>query len=1508
MDFIFRAAEAFLKKHKRLQRYRRVFAFLAAVVVFATTYELILPAITMDRRRAAETPGVEIGVAAEGLEETEEILETEETAEEQNTEGETIDSTPSGETASDKTEETDSSDAPDASNASDYTSEESDEDVSDIVETDSAGETASNSDGSLMEGESTKDTTENSSGSEASDTASDAAIVFDGIGSEDQAAVSAENATGTGEEILSTEEILTDPVQLTFEAPDRSYLITATFDETAALPADVSLNAVEILSDTQYKDAEDNLLYADYIEYFEKTVDTLEKAGRLADTYVSSARFFDITFTGADGQPVEPAAPVNIAVKYNTEVLSAKDTDETLAVHFDDVKIEDRKDADLPEIGKAEVIETENQVKKDKIEEITFAAQKFSVYGLAATETLKTKVLTANGDTYEICVSYNQKAEIPEGAKLEAYELMPGTDEYEECVAKSANTDENGQTASRFFNISIIVDGAEYEPKAPVDVRITLKDTSPEEVAADKDITHFTNAGEVESIPQEVEGSSEGGAEVSFQMDSFSTVEVPLLGAGSTPTYTISVGGTKEINGTESSSTNSWSSSDETIATVSNSSTNTATVTGVKAGTATITHTYYVKKKFASEKFTINVEAASGEITETADASDGNVTVSVKRTGSTKKLEGSTLVVEKLTSGTDFEEYAQALTDNGGDVSALKGMYHIYLTDSNGDEVTVSNANMEVTITDPALTGLNNVNVGHFKKNNSGAIESKGFTNEESIVFKKYSVSDNSLTIKIQNFSVITIDESETESESINIVTTHTAGGYDGDEIRNDDTSRQIDYAYESYFINGSGITKTIEPTNIENIFKVNVTISKKASIELLQEYFQNAAGYVLQDNGSHSGANVKGSLGTYSCHKHDYKFHSTDQGTYSIEVRYRVGSETFSVQLYAGANANEGTYHKIIVPLPNGQWLNIHQQHMKKVIDFRDELPNGIDMDLTSIANTIYTALSSDYVLVENTLNSEDFEYLGADINGSRKEQSITGKNNVITATAPVNGKMTINGANNIASGNTDSFSYYVRLRTDYITEMEGVGRWPNPLTGSEHQEGELYAKLNAKYVEITETVNDYSRIENLSYVTKSKEKEFEIIRPSVSGELYFIELEKVDSEISTLKLPNAEFELRDGDGNVKATLKTDSNGKAVSEPGVPYGVYALYETKTPDGYTLTDSENGDLVETYPLGYLGDSSRTDWVHDQLSDKKLGKLLTGTAAVTNTSNEVELTLNKAGSDETSLSADFTFVSTPKSGGNSISETITISSGQKITIKGNYTYSLTEIEAPSGYQSVGTLNIYLTKDDTGNPVIQIGNDKVSLTQNGNKYIAEYTIIDPLDKVTFNIQKLDSNNNPLGGAEFAIYKWSGTDPAATAVDGYDALISISTEGSTKGFLAPNGTGSSDMELSPGTYALRETNVPEGYVAPAGDWKLEVTSTGVSVYAYNRELNNGEGGYSNSPDYTYTLREPVTVTNNPGRSLPSSGGSGTFIYKIGAMAFIALALITSYTLRQRERRYKN
>ena len=47
------------------KRYRRIVTALAAVVVFATTYALVLPALTLDDQKAEETPGIETQTQAQ---------------------------------------------------------------------------------------------------------------------------------------------------------------------------------------------------------------------------------------------------------------------------------------------------------------------------------------------------------------------------------------------------------------------------------------------------------------------------------------------------------------------------------------------------------------------------------------------------------------------------------------------------------------------------------------------------------------------------------------------------------------------------------------------------------------------------------------------------------------------------------------------------------------------------------------------------------------------------------------------------------------------------------------------------------------------------------------------------------------------------------------------------------------------------------------------------------------------------------------------------------------------------------------------------------------------------------------------------------------------------------------------------------------------------------------------------------------------------------------------------
>ena len=73
-----------LLKHGRLARYRKILSVMMAVVVFCTTYALILPAITLDIDGALAESGLVLEEAAEESEpEVEDIPEEEDAAEEE---------------------------------------------------------------------------------------------------------------------------------------------------------------------------------------------------------------------------------------------------------------------------------------------------------------------------------------------------------------------------------------------------------------------------------------------------------------------------------------------------------------------------------------------------------------------------------------------------------------------------------------------------------------------------------------------------------------------------------------------------------------------------------------------------------------------------------------------------------------------------------------------------------------------------------------------------------------------------------------------------------------------------------------------------------------------------------------------------------------------------------------------------------------------------------------------------------------------------------------------------------------------------------------------------------------------------------------------------------------------------------------------------------------------------------------------------------------------------------
>lgn len=274
-------------------------------------------------------------------------------------------------------------------------------------------------------------------------------------------------------------------VTLTHE--DRDYMVTAAYGPNAGFPADTELKVREILPGTPeyalYSGMTDEALNEDWAEI------TLE-------------RYFDIAFV-ANGEELEPKADVDVQIVFRDKIEQNEET-EVAAVHIEN--------------NEANVIEAETDSTKsarhdnEAIDTVTFTSDSFSVYGVVQKKKIITKVLAADGNTYEIEISYTQEAEIPEESQVKVEEIPEGSDlweAYRKQTAAALNADD--VRLPGLYDISIIdAEGAKIEPKAPVSVSIKLANAEADN--EDLHVVHFT-----EEIPQELveaEAKSEEQTEV----------------------------------------------------------------------------------------------------------------------------------------------------------------------------------------------------------------------------------------------------------------------------------------------------------------------------------------------------------------------------------------------------------------------------------------------------------------------------------------------------------------------------------------------------------------------------------------------------------------------------------------------------------------------------------------------------------------------------------------------------------------------------------------------------------------------------------------------------------------------------------------------------------------------------------------------------------------------------------------------------------------------------------
>ena len=268
-----------------------------------------------------------------------------------------------------------------------------------------------------------------------------------------------------------------------------------------------------------------------------------------------------------------------------------------------------------------------------------------------------------------------------------------------------------------------------------------------------------------------------------------------------------------------------------------------------------------------------------------------------------------------------------------------------------------------------------------------------------------------------------------------------------------------------------------------------------------------------------------------------------------------------------------------------------------------------------------------------------------------------------------------------------------------------------------------------------------------------------------------YSIEIHKHDSEDKQKKLAGAEFAVTDSRGFTK-TVTTDASGKA-SITELPYDDYTIREIKAPKGYALSDKEYSvkktELVHGSPVVI---EAANKYILGSVTIKKVDhenpeKLLEGAKFNVTDENGSLLKWKAEGS-----------VYTPYESGSSV-----ITAG-RITLKElpEGTYTLTEIDAPSGY------------------AILDGSRTFTITEANMTAPLEIKVENLLRRTAVGFIKVDKNNKELrlAGAEFTLYRMNGEkqgEVVATGVTNNNGLVTFT-------------------ELTMGSYRAKETKAPKGY----------------------------------------------------------------------------------------------
>ncbi|MFS7399090.1 MSCRAMM family protein [Carnobacterium maltaromaticum] len=273
-------------------------------------------------------------------------------------------------------------------------------------------------------------------------------------------------------------------------------------------------------------------------------------------------------------------------------------------------------------------------------------------------------------------------------------------------------------------------------------------------------------------------------------------------------------------------------------------------------------------------------------------------------------------------------------------------------------------------------------------------------------------------------------------------------------------------------------------------------------------------------------------------------------------------------------------------------------------------------------------------------------------------------------------------------------------------------------------------------------------------------------------------IEFIKVDSETKA-PLANAEFVIKDGEGNIVQTILTNEDGKGTALD-LLYGSYTLEETKAPIGYTLDETP-------YPFE-INDSEKVINLGEVTNQKIMLPAPTGSIEFIKVDSETKAPL---------ANAEFVI----KDGEGNIVQTILTNEDGKGTaldlLHGSYT--LEETKAPIGY----------TLDETPYP-FEINDSEKSINLGE---VTNQKILLPAPTGSIEFIKVDSETKaPLANAEFVIKDGEG-----------NLVQTILTNEDGKG---------TALDLLYGSYTLEETKAPIGYTLDETPYPFEINDSEKSI----------------------------------------------------------------------------